>query len=125
MISITGRLTTSNWVAHLALVLAAAAAAAVLASHTEGELVRKVITGVLWLLAVLLIFQNLVERSPGGRVSYGIPYAICAAASIIMIEGQSMNSEQLVTGTAAVSGLLFAIGIILLAFQVRGLLRSP
>ena len=125
MISITGRLTTSNWVAHLALVLAATAAAAVLASHAESELVRKVITGLLWLLVVLLIFQNLVERSPGGRVSYGIPYAICAAASIIMIQGQSMTTDLVVTGTAEVSGILFAIGIILLAFQVRALRRSP
>jgi hypothetical protein len=125
MISVSGRLTTSNWVAHVALVLAAAAAAAVLASHGEAELVRKLITGVLWLLAVLLIFQNFVERSPGGRVSYGIPYALCAAASIVMLEGQSMTSAQLVTGTAAVSGLLFAIGIVLLAFQVREVRRSP
>jgi len=125
MISITGRLTRDNWVAHLGLVLAAAAAAAALASHAEGDLVRKVITGVLWVLAVSLIFQNLVERFPGGRVSYGVPYAVCAAASIIMLVGQSMNSEQLVTETAAVSGILFAIGIIWLAFQVWGLLRSP
>jgi ABC-type Fe3+ transport system permease subunit len=72
MISVSGRLTTSNWVAHAAPVL-----------------------------------------------------ALCAAASIVMLEGQSMKSEQLVTGTAAVSGLLFAIGIILMAFQVREVRRSP
>jgi hypothetical protein len=66
-----------------------------------------------------------VERFPGGRVSYGIPYAICAAASILMIIGQSMDSGPVVTGASEVSGLLFAIGIIMLAFQVRGLVRSP
>ena len=125
MISITGRLTRDNWVAHVALVLTAAAAAAVVARHADGELVRKLITGFLWLLAVLLIFQNLVERSPGGRVSYGMPYALCAGASIIMLAGQSMTSGPVVTGTAEVSGILFAIGIIWLAFQVQGLLRSP
>ena len=125
MISITGRLTRDNWVAHMALVVAAAAAAAVLASHAEGELAREVITAVLWVLAVMLIIQNLVERSAGGRVSYGAPYALCAAASILMIEGQSMTSGPVVTGTAEVSGILFAIGIIWLAFQVQGLLRSP
>ena len=122
---IIGRLTTGNWVAHVALVLAAAAAAAVLASHAEGEPLRKVITAVLWVLAVMLIFQTIVESSPGGRRSYGIPYPICAAASIIMLVGQSMQSEPVVAGTSAVSGLLFAIGIIILAFQVRGLRRSP
>jgi hypothetical protein len=121
---IIGRLTRDNWGAHVSLVLAAAAAAAVLASHAEGELVRKVITAVLWVLVVMLIFQPIVE-STGGRRSYRFPYAICAAASIIMIEGQSMTSDLVVTGTAEVSGILFAIGIIWLAFQVRGLLRSP
>jgi hypothetical protein len=121
---IIGRLTRDNWVAHVSLVLAAAAAAAVLASHAEGELVRKVITAVLWVLVVMLIFQPIVE-STGGRHSYRFPYAICAAASIIMLEGQSMTSVPVVTGTAEVSGILFAIGIIWLAFQVRGLLRSP
>ena len=121
---IIGRLTRDNWAAHVSLVLAAAAAAAVLASHAEGELAREVITAVLWVLAVLLIFQPMVEMT-GGRPSYRFPYAICAAASILMIEGQSMTSGPVVTVTAEVSGLLFAIGIVWLAFQVQGLLRSP
>jgi predicted membrane channel-forming protein YqfA (hemolysin III family) len=122
---IIGRLTRDNWAAHVSLVLAATAAAAVLASHAEGELAGKVITAVLWVLAVMLIVQNLVERSSGGRVSYGMPYALCAGASIIMLAGQSMTSGPIVTVTAEVSGILFAIGIIWLAFQVQGLLRSP
>jgi hypothetical protein len=108
----------------MALVVAAALCAAVLASHAEGELARKVITAVLWVLAVLLILQPIVE-STGGQHSYKFPYAICAAASILMIEGQSMPSGPVVTGTAEVSGILFAIGIVWLAFQVQGLLRSP
>ena len=120
---IIGRLTRDNWAAHVSLIVAAAAAAAVLASHAEGELARKVITAVLWVLAVMLIFQPMVEEI-GGRRSYRFPYMICAAASIIMIEGQSMTSGPVVTGTAEVSGILFAIGIIWLAFQVRGLLHS-
>ena len=123
MISITGRLTRDNWGAHVALVVAAAICAAVLASHAEGEPARKVITAVLWVLVVMLIIQPMVETT-GGRRSYGFPYAICAAASIIMLEGQSMTSDSVVTGTGEVSGIIFAIGIILLAFQVRGLLRS-
>jgi len=36
-----------------------------------------------------------------------------------------MTSGPVVTVTAEVSGLLFAIGIVWLAFQVQGLLRSP
>lgn len=121
---IIGRLTKTNWVAHVALVLAAAAVAAILASRGEGDPLRKVISGVLGVLAFMLIIQNLVERFPGGRVSYGIPYAICAAASILMVIGQSMNSGPVVAGASEVSGLLFAIGIIMLAIQVRALLRS-
>jgi len=122
---IIGRLTATNWVAHLALILAAATAAAILASLPEGDPLRKGVSAVLGVLAFLLIIQNLVERyPPGGRVSYGVPYAICAAASILMIVGQSMRSGPVVTGSAEVSGLLFAIGLIVLAFQIRGLPRS-
>lgn len=36
-----------------------------------------------------------------------------------------MDSGPVVTGASEVSGLLFAIGIIMLAVQVRGLVRSP
>jgi hypothetical protein len=122
---IIGRLTATNWVAHLALILAAATAAAFLASLPVEDPLRKVVSAALGVLAFLLIIQNLVERyPPGGRVSYGVPYAICAAASILMIVGQSMRSGPVVTGSAEVSGLLFAIGLIMLAFQVRGLTRS-
>jgi hypothetical protein len=126
MRSIIGRLTAANWVAHLALILAAAAAGAILASLPEGEPLRKVVSTVLGVLAFMLIIQNMVERwPPDGRVSYGIPYAICAAASILMVVGQSMHSGPVVTGSSEISGLLFAIALIMLAFQVRGLLRSP
>ncbi len=120
-----GRLTAENWVAHLVLVLAAAAAAAVLASRAEGELARKGIAVVLGVLAVMLILQTVVESAPDAPRSYRFPYPICAGASIFMIEGQMMQNEQIIDGTAAVSGFLFAIGISVLAFQVRGLLRSP
>ena len=123
---IIGRLTNSNWVAHLALILAGAAASAVLASRAEGELLRKVTMGILIVLVLMLIAQNLVERwPPGGRVSYGVSYAICAAASILMLVGQSMNSERLIVRVSEISALLFGIGLVVFAFQVRGLLRSP
>jgi hypothetical protein len=122
---IIGRLTTANWGAHLALILAAAAASAVLASRSEGELFRKLTMAVLIVLVLLLITQNLVERwPPGGRVGYGVPYAICAAASILMLVGDSMNSEWLFVRVSEISALLFAIGLIMFAFQVRGLVRS-
>jgi type IV secretory pathway VirB2 component (pilin) len=122
---IIGRLTATNWVAHFALILAAATAAAILASRPEGDPLRRVVSFVLGVLAFLLIIQNLVERyPPGGRVSHGIPYAISAAASIIMVVGQSMPAGSVATGSAEVSALLFAIGLIMLAFQVRGLPRS-
>jgi uncharacterized membrane protein YfcA len=122
---IIGRLTATNWVAHLALILAAAAASAVLASRAEGELLRKVTMAVLIVLVVMLITQVPVEQRPPGRVSYGYPYAICAAASILMLVGHSMNAEWLVDRVIEISALLFAIGLIVFAFQVRGLLSSP
>jgi hypothetical protein len=122
---IIGRLTATNWFEHVALVLAAATAAAILASLPEGTPLRKVVSTVLGVLAFMLIIQIMVEqRPPGGRVSYGYPYAISAAASILMVVGQSMRSGPVVTGSAEISGLLFAIGLIMLAFQVRELLRS-
>jgi hypothetical protein len=121
---IIGRLTAANWVAHLALILAAAAAAAGLAS-AEGDMLRKVITVFLIVLVLMLIAQVPVEQiPPEGRVSYGFPYAICAAASILMLVGTSMDSDWLVVRVIQVSALLFAIGIIVFAFQVQGLLRS-
>ena len=122
---IIGRLTAETWVAHVALVVAAALAAAILASHAEGELARKMVTSILWALVLLMVLQHPVEAwQPGGRVSYGIPYVLCAMASIVMLEGQSMNSQPIVTATTTVSAVLFVCGIGLLAFQVRGLLRS-
>jgi hypothetical protein len=41
---IIGRLTATNWVAHLALILAAAAAAAILAGLPEGAPLPKVVS---------------------------------------------------------------------------------
>lgn len=96
-----GRLTAENWVAHLALILAAAAAAAVLASRAEGELLRKVLTVALGVLAVMLILQTVVESAAGAPRSYRLPYPICAAASIKMIEGQMMQTEPVIAGTGS------------------------
>ena len=121
---IIGRLTAATWVAHLVLILAAAAAAAGLAG-AEGDMLRKVITVFKILLVLMLIAQVPIEqRPPEGRISYGYPYAICAAASILMLVGTSMTSDWLVVRVIQVSALLFAIGIIVFAFQVQGLLRS-
>jgi hypothetical protein len=122
---IIGRLTASNWVAHLALILAAAAATAVLATRPESELFRKGIMGVLIVLVVMLIAQVPVEQRPPGLVSYGYPYAICAAASILMLVGHSMTSDWLVIRVIQVSALVFVIGVIVFAFQVQALRRSP
>ena len=83
---------------------AAAAAAAILASLPEGDPLRKVISTILGVLAFTLIIQNLVERwPPGGRISYGVPYAICAAASVFMVVGQSMRSGPVMTSTLAIA----------------------
>jgi hypothetical protein len=121
---IIGRLTPANWIAHLVLILAAAAAAAGLAS-AEGDMLRKVITVFLIVLVLMLIAQVPVEqRPPEGRVSYGFPYAICAAASILMLVGTSVTSDWLLARVIQVSALLFAIGGLVFAFQVQGLLRS-
>jgi len=121
---IIGHLTAANWVAHLVLILAAAAATAGLAS-AEGDMLRKVITVFLIVLVLMLIAQVPVEqRPPEGRVSYGFPYAICAAASILMLVGTSVTSDWLLARVIQVSALLFAIGVLVFAFQVQGLLRS-
>ena len=121
---IIGHLTAANWVAHLVLILAAAAAAAGLAS-AEGDMLRKVITVFLIVLVLMLIAQVPVEqRPPEGRVSYGFPYAICAAASILMLVGTSVTSDWLLARVIQVSAFLFVIGVLVFAFQVQGLLRS-
>jgi hypothetical protein len=122
---IIGRLTAENWVAHLALILAAAAAAAVLASRAESDMVRNVTMAILIVLVLILILQHPVEASPpGGRVSRGIPYVICAAASILILKVPSLPSDWLVVRVIEIGALLFAIGIVLFAFQVRELLRE-
>ena len=122
---IIGHLSRATRVVHVTLVLAAAMAAALLAILPEGVPLRKVVSTVLAVLVALLIIQQMVEgRPPGGRVSYGIPYAIGAAASILMIIAQSMRGP-VVTPSSVISGLLFVIAIIMLAFQIRRLPRSP
>ena len=122
---VIGPLSRTTWVAHVALVLAAAMAAVLLTVLPEFDARWKVVSTVLGVLVLILIIQVMVEsRLPGGRVTYRIPYAISAAASILMILAQSMHGP-VVTPSSEISGLLFAIAIIVLAFQVLRLPPSP
>jgi hypothetical protein len=122
---VIGPLSRTTWVAHVAIVLAAAIAAALLAVLPEGDPRRKIVSTVLAVLVFMLIIQQMVEaRLSGGRVTYRIPYALSAAASILMLVAQSMHG-RVVTPSSVLSGILFAYAITLLVFQVRGLPRSP
>jgi hypothetical protein len=121
---VIGPLSRTTWVAHVAIVVAAAMAAALLAVLPEGDPRRKVVSTVLAVLLFMLIIQQMVERRLSGGVTYGIPYSISAAASILMIVAQSMHG-RVVTPSSVLSGFLFAYAIIVLAFQVRRLPRSP
>jgi hypothetical protein len=122
---VVGPLSRTTWVAHVAIVLAAAIAAALLAVLPEGDPRRKIVSTVLAVLVFMLIIQQMVEaRLSGGRVTYRIPYALSAAASILMLVAQSMHG-RVVTPSSVLSGILFAYAITLLVFQVRGLPRSP
>jgi hypothetical protein len=122
---VIGPLSRTTWVAHVAIVLAAAIAAALLAVLPEGDPRRKIVSTVLAVLVFMLIIQQMVEaRLSGGRVTYRIPYALSAAASILMLVAQSMHG-RVVTPSSLLSGILFAYAITLLVFQVRGLPRSP
>jgi len=122
---VIGPLSRTTWVAHVAIVLAAAMGAALLAVLPEGDPRRKIVSTVLAVLVFMLIIQQMVEaRLSGGRVTYRIPYALSAAASILMIVAQSMHG-RVVSSSSVLSGILFAYAIILLVFQVRGLPRSP
>jgi hypothetical protein len=121
---VIGPLSRTTWVAHVAIVLAAAIAAALLAVLPEGDPRRKIVSTVLAVLVFMLIIQQMVEaRLSGGRVTYRIPYALSAAASILMLVAQSMHG-RVVNPSSVLSGVLFAYAIILLVFQVRGLPRS-
>jgi hypothetical protein len=44
---------------------------------------------------------------------------------MLILKGHSVTAEWLVVRVIEVSALLFAIGLIVFAFQVRGLRRSP
>jgi hypothetical protein len=122
---VIGPLSRNTWVAHVALVLAGAIAAALLAVLPEGDPRRKIVSTVLTVLVPILIIQVMVEsRLSGAPVAYRIPYAISAAAAILMIVAQSMRGP-VVTPSSEISGLLFTIAIIVLAFQVLRLPRSP
>ena len=122
---VIGPLSRNTWVAHIAIVLAAAIAAALLAVLPESDPRRKIVSTVLAVLVFMLIIQTMVEaRLSGRRVTYRIPYALSAAAAILMLIAQSMHG-RVVNSSLVLSGLLFAYAIILLVFQVRGLPRSP
>jgi hypothetical protein len=122
---VIGPLSRATWVAHVAVVLAAAIAAALLAVLPEGDPRRNIVSTVLAVLVAILIVQVMVEaRLGGGRVAYRIPYAISAAASILMIVAQSMHG-RVVNPSSVISGILFAYAIIVLVFQVRRLPPSP
>jgi hypothetical protein len=122
---VIGPLSRNTWVAHVAIILAAATASGLLAVLPEGDPRRKIVSTVLAVLTFMLIIQQMVERRlSGGPVTYGIPYAVSAAASILMIVAQSIHG-RVVNASSVLSGLLFAYAITLLVFQVRGLPRSP
>jgi hypothetical protein len=122
---VIGPLSRNTWVAHVALVLAAAMASGLLAVLPEDDPRRKIVSTVLAALVLMLIIQQIVERRlSGGLVTYGIPNSISAAASILMIVAQSMHG-RVVNPSSVLSGLLFAYAIIVLVFQLRRLPRSP
>jgi hypothetical protein len=122
---VIGPLSRNTWVAHVAIVLAAATASGLLAVLPEGDPRRKIVSTVLAVLVFMLIIQVMVEaRLGGGRVAYRIPYAISAAASILMIVAQSMHGP-VVNPSSVLSGFLFAYAIIVLVFQVRRLAPTP
>ena len=117
---VIGPLSRNTWVAHVAIILAAATASGLLAVLPEGDPRRKIVSTVLAVLVFMLIVQQMVERRlSGGRGTYGIPYAVSAAASILMIVAQSMHG-RVVNSSSVLSGLLFAYAIFVLAFQVGG-----
>ena len=122
---VIGPLSRNTWVAHVALVLAAAMGSALLAILPEGDPRRTIVSTALAVIVFMLIIQQMVEgRLSGGRVTYRIPYTLSAAAAILMIVAQSMHG-RVVNPSSVISGLLFAYAIILLVFQVRGLPPSP
>jgi hypothetical protein len=122
---IIGPLSRATRVAHVALVLGGAVGAAILALLPEGDPRRKVVSTVLAVVVFMLIIQQMVEgRIQGSRVTYRIPYTLSAAAAILMLVAQSMHGP-VVTPSSLISGLLFAIAIIVLAFQVLRLPPSP
>lgn len=122
---VIGPLSRTTWVAHAAIVLGAAIGAALLAVLPEGDPRRKIVSTVLAALTFILIIQQMVEGPlSGGRVTYRIPYALSAAAAILMIIAQSLRGPVM-TPSSEISGILFAIAIIVLAFQVLRLPRSP
>ena len=122
---VIGPLSRATWVAHVALVLAAGTASALLAVLPEGDPRRKIVSTALAVLVFMLIIQQMVEGPlSGGRITYRIPYTLSAAASILMLVAQSMHG-RVVNPSSVISGLLFAYAIGLLVFQVRGLPPSP
>jgi predicted permease len=118
-------LSRATRVAHVALVLAAAVVAALLAVLPEDDPRRKIVSTVLTVLVPILIVQVMVEsRLSGAPVTYRIPYALSAAAAILMIIAQSLRGPVM-TPSSEISGILFAVAIIVLAFQVLRLPNSP
>lgn len=112
---------TTSWIAHLALILAAAAAAGILASRGNGSVLRESSIGILIVIVLLFAAQIMIARRAGGALGNGTAYALCAAGAVCMLVGQFAAARPLLMALTILSVLFFVSGIVAFVLQIRQL----
>ncbi len=109
----------ANWVAHLALILAAAAVAATIAGRGDRRLLRVSSLGVMIVLVVLFIAQTFRALRVGGALGKGTAYALSAAGALCTLLAQLSSAQSTAIALTIFAALFYIGGLVGFVIQIR------
>jgi len=123
-VSTQAPLWATTGIAHLALILAAAAAAGFLYSRGDLSSLRDWVVAIQALMVLLFAAQFIIARRAPGVFGKGMAYALCTAGALCVFLGSFAKGETLATIIAILCALFFGAGITLFVLQIRKVRRS-
>ncbi len=123
-VSTQAPLWATTGIAHLALILAAAAAAGFLYSRGDLSSPRDWGIAIQALLVLLFAAQFIIARRAPGVFAKGMAYALSTAGALCVFLGSFAKGETLATIIAILCALFFGAGITLFVLQIRKVRRS-
>ena len=113
-----------NWVAHLALIVAAATVTASLAGRSDSRLLRVSSLAVMVVLVVLFIVRTFMAHGVGGPLGKGTAYALSAAGVLCTGLTKLASAESTVIALTIFGALFYIGGLVGFVIQIRQMLGS-